>query len=99
MPLYHTTLFSNDPPGDAFSSRGSAWIFKKESGVYTGPQNEVHEYSMKLFRERGHAPTGNYMSDEQIFFDMEVLIQASGGAQAQQAANMLVSAIAVLAGC
>ncbi|WP_166299294.1 hypothetical protein [Bradyrhizobium sp. 2S1] len=64
MPLYHTTLFSNDPPGDAFVSRGAAWLFEKESGLYHGPLNQMHEYSMKLFEQRGRAPTGNYIADD-----------------------------------
>jgi hypothetical protein len=41
MLLYHTTLFSNDPPGDAFVSRGAAWSFEKASGVYRGPPKEI----------------------------------------------------------
>jgi hypothetical protein len=53
MPLYHTTLFSNDPPGEAFVARGAVWSFEKESGVYRGPPTEMHDYSMKLFEERG----------------------------------------------
>jgi hypothetical protein len=99
MPLYHTTLFSNDPPGEAFVSRGAAWSFEKESGVYRGPPNEIHDYSMKLFEERGHPATGNYTSDEvPVFFDMEIMIRAQKPAQAQQAMNFLVSAIGVLEG-
>jgi hypothetical protein len=43
MPLFHTTLFSNDPPGDAFVSRGAAWSFEKEAGVYRGPPEKIHE--------------------------------------------------------
>jgi hypothetical protein len=39
MPLYHTTLFSNDPPGEAFVSRGAAWCFEKKSGVYRNEKN------------------------------------------------------------
>jgi hypothetical protein len=99
MPLYHTTLFSNDPPGDAFVSRGAAWSFEKASGVCRGPPKEIHDYSMKLFEERGHAATGNYMSDDvPVFFDMEIMIRAQRPAQAQQAMNLLVSSIAVLEG-
>jgi hypothetical protein len=77
MLLYHTTLFSNDPPGAAFVSRGAAWSFEKEPGVYHGPPNEMHDYSMKLFEQRGHAATGNYGSDKvPLFFDMEIMIRA-----------------------
>jgi hypothetical protein len=46
MPLFHSTLFSNDPPGDAFVSRGAAWSFEKESGVHRGPPDKIHEYSL-----------------------------------------------------
>ena len=99
MPLYHTTLFSNDPPGDAFVSRGAAWSFEKNSGVYRGPRKEMHDFSMKLFEERGHAATGNYVSDDEpVFFDMEIMIRAKGHAQAQRALNLLVAAMAVLEG-
>jgi hypothetical protein len=99
MPLYHTTLFSNDPPGDAFISRGAAWSFEKESGVYRGPQEQIYDYSMRLFEERGHPATGNYESDAvPVFFDMEIMIRAQKPAQAQKAMNLLVSAIAVLEG-
>jgi hypothetical protein len=99
MPLYHTTLFSNDPLGEAFVSRGAAWSFEKEPGVYRGPPNEMHDYSMKLFEQRGHAATGNYESDAMpVFFDMEIMIRAQKLAQAQQAMNLLVPAMAVLEG-
>ncbi|WP_257169705.1 hypothetical protein [Bradyrhizobium sp. SRS-191] len=99
MPLYHTTLFANDPPGDPFVSRGAAWSFEKESGLYRGPLKEMHDFSMKLFEERGHAATGNYVSDDvPVFFDMEIMIRAPGPAQAQRAVNLLISAMAVLEG-
>ena len=99
MLLYHTTLFSNDPPGTAFVSRGAAWSFEKEPGVYHGPPNEMHDYSMKLFEQRGHAATGNYVSNAvPVFFDMEIMIRAQQLARAQQAMNLLVSAMAVLEG-
>jgi hypothetical protein len=99
MPLYHTTLFSIDPPGGAFASRGMTWSFEKESGLYRGPPETMHDYSMKLFEQRGHAATGNYISDDMpVFFDMEIMIRAQKSAQAQQAMNLLVSAIAVLQG-
>jgi hypothetical protein len=99
MPLYHTTLFSNDPPGEAFVSRGVAWSFEKESGVYRGPPKKMHDYSMKLFEERGHAATGNYESDDlPMFFDMEIMIRAKGEVQAQQAMNLLIAAMAALEG-
>jgi hypothetical protein len=99
MPLYHTTLFSNDPPGAAFISRGAAWSFEKETGVYRGPPNAIHDYSMKLFEQRGHAATSNSGSGEApVFFDMEIMIQAQKPAKAQQGMNLLVSAIAVLEG-
>jgi hypothetical protein len=99
MPLYHTTLFSNDSPGEAFVSRGAAWSFEKESGVYRGLPKEMQDYSMKLFEQRGHAATGNYVSDDvPVFFDMEIMIRAQRPAQAQQAMNLLGSAIAVLEG-
>ncbi len=99
MPLYHTTLFSNDPPGEAFASRGAAWSFEKEPGVYRGTPNEIHAYSMKLFKQRGHAATGNYGSDDvPVFFDMEIMIRAQKLAHAQQAMNLLVSAMAALEG-
>jgi hypothetical protein len=97
--LYHTTLFSNDPPGTAFVSRGAAWSFEKEPGIYHGPPNEMHAYSMKLFEQRGHAATGNYGSDDvPVFFDMEIMIRAQKLARAQQAMNLLVSAMAALEG-
>jgi hypothetical protein len=99
MPLFHTTLFSIDPPGDAFVSRGAAWSFEKVSGVYRGPPKEIHDYSMKLFEERGHSATGNTVSDDApVFFDMEIIIRALKATQAQQAMNLLVSAIAILDG-
>ena len=99
MLVFHTTLFSIDPPGGAFVSRGAAWSFEKESGVYRGPPKKIHDYSMKLFEERGHAATGDYVSDDvPVFFDMEIMIRAQKAAQAQQAMNLLVSSIAVLDG-
>lgn len=99
MPLYHTTLFSIDPPGEAFVARGAAWSFEKESGVYRGPLKEMHDYSMKLFEERGHAATGNYESDDlPVFFDMEIMIRAQKPPEAHRALNLLVSAMAVLEG-
>lgn len=96
MPLFHTSLFSNDPPGEAFVSRGAAWSFEKESGVYRGPAKKVHEYATKLREERGHAPTGNFV--DPIFFDIEVMIRAPGEAQARRALNLLISSIAVREG-
>jgi hypothetical protein len=99
VPLFHTSLFSNDPPGDAFSSRGGAWSFEKKSGIYRGPAKEMHAYSEKLREQRGHAPTGNYFSNEiPVFFDMEVMIRAPAEAQARRALNLLVSSTAVLEG-
>jgi len=99
MPLFHTGLFSNDPPGDKFVSRGVAWAFEKEAGLYRGPQNETYEYSLELFEKRGHAATFNYFSDDvPAFFDMEIQIRAPGPSQAQRALNLLVSSMAVLDG-
>jgi hypothetical protein len=99
MPLFHTTLFSNDPPGHAFSSRGSTWSFEKESGVYRGPAKKMREHEAKLRRQRGHAPVGNYFPGElPVFFDMEVMIRASGSDRARQALNLLISSLAVLEG-
>jgi hypothetical protein len=100
LPLFHTTLFSNDFPGDAFDSAGAAWSFEKSSGVYVGPPNAIHERSFELFKERGHAPTISHgmSQDELPFFDMEVLIRARGLSQAMQAFNLLVSSVAVLDG-
>jgi hypothetical protein len=100
MPLFHTTLFSNDFPGDAFDSAGAAWSFEKGSGVYVGPPNAIYERSFELFKERGHGPTINVgmSQDELPFFDMEVLIRAQELSQAKQALNLLVSSMAVLEG-
>ena len=99
MPLYHTTLFSTDPPGAGFVSRGAAWSFEKESGVYRGPPEKTHDYSIKLFEQRGHAPTGVHgLEGAPVFFDMEILIRADNPPQAQRAMNLLVSAMAVLEG-
>jgi hypothetical protein len=99
MPLFHTTLFSNDFPGDAFDSAGVAWSFEKGSGVYVGPTNAIHERSFELFKERGHAPTINHdLEDVLPFFDMEVLIRARELSQAKQALNLLVSSMSVLEG-
>jgi hypothetical protein len=96
MALYHTTLFSNDAPGEAFVLRAAAWSFEKASGVYRGPRDKLHDYSMKLFKERGHAATANHVAlDGPVFYDMEILIRARGSAQAQHAMNLLVAAIAV----
>jgi hypothetical protein len=67
--------------------------------VYRGLQNGMHDYSMKLFEQRGHAPTCNYVADDvPVFFDIEIMIRARKSAQAQQAVNLLGSAIAVLDG-
>jgi hypothetical protein len=100
LPLFHTTLFSNDSPGDAFDSVGAAWSFEKGSGVYVGPPNAIHERSFELFEERGHAPTINHpvSQDELPFFDMEVVIRARELSQAKQALNLLISSMAVLDG-
>ena len=88
-----------NPPGTAFVSRGAAWSFEKEPGVYHGPPNEMHDYSMKLFEQRDHAATGNYGSDDvPVFFDMEIMIRAQKLAHAQHAMNLLVSAMAALEG-
>jgi hypothetical protein len=99
VPLFHTSLFSIDPPGDAFVSRGAAWSFEKDSGIYRGPAKKMHAHADKLRQQRGHAPTGNYFSKEvPVFFDMEVMIRAPGVAQARRALNLLVSSMAVLEG-
>jgi hypothetical protein len=99
MPLDRTTLFSNDAPGDAFVARGAAWSFEKESGIYRGPPEKIHDYSFKLFKKRGRSVTHNYVGDDvPVFFDMEIMIRARGLAQAQPAMNLLVSAIAFLEG-
>lgn len=99
MPLFHTSLFSTDPPGEAFVSRGAAWSFEKKSGLYRGPAEKLHECTEKLRQQRGHAPTGNYFGPEMpTFFDMEIMIRAPGGAQARHALNLLVSSMAVLQG-
>ena len=59
----------------------------------------MREHEAKLRGQRGHAPVGNYFSDEQpVFFDMEVMIRASRLDQARQALNLLVSSVAVLEG-
>jgi hypothetical protein len=59
----------------------------------------MHDYSTKLFEQRGHEAIGNYVSDDlPVFFDMEIMIRAQKSAQAQQAMNLLVSAMAVLEG-
>ena len=45
--------------------------------MYRGPPKEMHDYSMKLFEQRGHAATGNYVADDvPVFFDMEIMIRA-----------------------
>lgn len=99
MPLFHTSLFSSDPPGRAFTSRGAAWTFEKGPGIYRRSTKKMHEYATKLREQRGHAPTGNYLSDAPpVFFDMEVMIRAPGDAQARRALNLLVSSMAVLEG-
>lgn len=99
MPLFHTSLFSNDPPGAAFASRGAAWSFEKESGVYRGPAKKLHDYAEKLRQQRGHPATGNYFGGETpTFFDMEVMIRAPGEAQARRALNLLISSMAVMEG-
>ncbi len=99
MPLFHTSLFANDPPGEAFVSRGAAWSFEKELGVYQGPAEKLHEHAERLRQQRGHAPTGHYFGgDMPTFFDMEVMIRAPGEAQARRALNLLVSSMAVLEG-
>jgi hypothetical protein len=67
--------------------------------VYHGPPKKTHDYSMKLFEERGHAATGNYEADDlPMFFDMEMMIRAKGEAQARQVVNLLIAAMAVLEG-
>ena len=99
MPLYHTTLFSNDAPGEAFVLRGAAWSFEKKSGLYQGPKEKIHDHMMKLRQERGHPATANHWSPEEpAFFDMEIMIRARGTSQAKRAMNLLVSAIAVFEG-
>lgn len=58
--------------------------------MYRGLPKEMQDYSMKLFEQRGHAATGNYVSDDvPVFFDMEIMIRAQRPAQAQQAMNLL----------
>src|SRR5215472_7195885 len=101
MPLFHTTLFSNDPPGDAFASAGAAWSFEKGSGLYLGPPNQIHERSCQLRKERGHGPTissSGWDDDVPPFFDMEILIRAGGLSQAKHALNLLVSSMAIVDG-
>jgi hypothetical protein len=80
VPPFHTSLFSNDPPGEAFVSRGAAWSFEA-SGIYRGPAEKMHAYAEKLRQQRGHPTTGDYFSGEMpTFFDMEVMIRAAGDA-------------------
>lgn len=99
MPVFHTSLFSNDPPSGAFKSRGAAWVFEKEPGIYRGPAEEMHGFAEKLREKRGQAPVGNYFpGDMPAFFDAEVMIRAAGEAQARRALNLLVSAMAILEG-
>ena len=99
MPVYHTTLFSTDPPGEAFCSRGAAWSFEKEFGICRGSDEEVRAYGHKLFEERGRWPTYiSYGECGRSSFDMEIMIRARGPAQARRAMNLLVSAMAVVEG-
>ena len=99
MTAYHTTLFSTDPPGEAFFSRGAAWSFEKKSGICRGSDEKVRAYGHKLFQERGHWPTYiSYGERRRSSFDMEIMIRAPGSPQAWKAMNMLVSAMAVLEG-
>ena len=57
----------------------------------------MYDYSMKLFEQRGHAATANHdLGSAPVFFDMEIMIRAEKPTRAQQAMNLLVSAIAVL---
>jgi hypothetical protein len=99
MPLFHTTLFSNDPPGGAFCSAGAAWSFEKGSGLHVGPPNAIRERMSALFNERGNPPTCIHSLDgSPPFFDMEILIRARELSQANQGFNLLVSSIAVIDG-
>jgi hypothetical protein len=98
MSVYHTNLFSTDPPGDAFFSRGAAWSFEKESGIFSGTRAEVRAHFLRLKRERGGSGPATISDVGTSFFDMEIIIKARGLAQARQAMNLLVSAVAVLEG-
>jgi hypothetical protein len=96
MPLYHSTLFSHEPPGTEFISRGAAWAFEKASGVFVGSKDELAALQERLFHERGHAPTTGYFGDDQpILFDMEIMIRAADADGAGRALNQLVAAMAV----
>ncbi len=99
MPLFHTTMFTNDPPGASFKSIGAAWSFEKRSGLHLGTPEQVHQRSSELLKERGHAPTFNSgFEGGTTFFDEEILIRSRSRSGAMQALNLLVSAAAVLDG-
>jgi hypothetical protein len=96
MPLYHTTMFSSEPPGTEFISRGTAWTFEKASGVFTGTKDELATLETKLLNERGHASGAAYRGDDYpILLDMEIMIRAADAATAERAFNQFVAAMAV----
>jgi hypothetical protein len=97
VPLYHTTMFTHEPPGGHFRSRGSAWTFEKASGIFTGTKDELAALQERLRNELGHAPATAYFgSDEPIIVDMEIMILARDLATAERAFNQLIAAMAVL---
>jgi hypothetical protein len=97
VPLYHTTLFTHEPPGGHFRSRGSAWTFEKASGIFTGTKDELADLQERLRNEVGHAPAMAYFgNDEPIIVDMEIMIRARDLAAAERAFNQLIAAMAVV---
>jgi hypothetical protein len=100
MPLYHTTIFSEDYPGTAFQASGAAWRFEKPSGVFHGTREELYAENERIRLERGHAPTQNYFGPgHPVFFDMEIMIRAANEQRPRQGCNLLCAAIDILHGC
>jgi hypothetical protein len=101
VPRFHTGFYSTDLRGAGAFFRGAGFAFEKEAGRFPGmpKPTAVKHHEKRLFRERGRAPGAVYSSsDGDVWFDGEIIIQASRHAAAKRAFNLLVASIAVCDG-
>src|SRR6266540_6578969 len=96
MPRFHTGFYSTDLRGaDAFF-RGVGFVLEKECGRFPGMPGGLERHQDRLFRERGRAPVAVYDgSNEDMWFDGEIMIRAAGHAAAKRAFNLFLASIAV----
>jgi hypothetical protein len=96
MARFHTGYYSTDLRGASSFYRGAGFSFEKEPGRFPGMPTNFKRHEKRLRRLRGRPPVTTYSaSDEDAWFDGEIMIRARSHASAKRAFNLFVASIAV----